>query len=124
MDYKRSAGDKWVARGNVSAYDFTETDFTGDSTWRDLDFSSVVPAGTKWIRIILYVKGNTLGSYFQLRESSVSEDYNRKNVQIRVPAITEDREFTFRLSADYKIQYKRQAAVVFPSINMVVTHYS
>lgn len=83
MEFKHS-GDEWteigaggdggqghvyVDRGDkATGYDFTEADLTLDATWRDIDFSSVVPVGA--VAVVMWVAGRASAAtrVFQFRK--------------------------------------------------------
>jgi hypothetical protein len=53
------------------AADFTETSFTQDGNWHDLDLSGILPAGTKmfWARVVLKVASGAASRNFYLRKN-------------------------------------------------------
>jgi hypothetical protein len=50
-------------------WDFNLSDFTTDTTWRDLDLSSIVPVGAKAVLINVRIKDDAVYSYFMLRKN-------------------------------------------------------
>lgn len=60
MFFLRGAkGVDFVNRGNFATADFTIGDFTKDNTWRELDLTSVIPAGCKCVLVRGYMQGTT-----------------------------------------------------------------
>lgn len=73
-----------VDRGDPSAWDFEETDLTTDNTWRDLDLSSIVPSGARFVLLGGYVVDNAVGSDIQFRKNGNSNDYHRVGATTQV----------------------------------------
>jgi hypothetical protein len=71
--------DKLIDRGDPSDWDFEETDLTTDATWRDLDCSSIVPAGVTHIAFRGYINGST-NNYFQIRKNGNSNAYTAQTI--------------------------------------------
>jgi hypothetical protein len=61
-----------IDRGDPSSHDFSKTDFTTDATWRDLDLSSIVPAGAKMVNLIIYGYGDTANATMSIRKNGNS----------------------------------------------------
>ena len=55
MFFSQAAGAKWTNRGDAAEEDFIVTDLTFDNTWRDLDFSGIVPKGASLIFVSLKI---------------------------------------------------------------------
>lgn len=66
----------YTDRGDPDAVDFTESDFTKDSTWRDLDISGIVGAAQRLVLIQCNVQVNGVAKGFNLREKGNSLAYN------------------------------------------------
>lgn len=49
---------------------FDETDLTIDTAWHSLDFSAIVPNGTEWLLIKLFMKASATTGYILLGENS------------------------------------------------------
>lgn len=71
-----NAGMLFVDRGDPSSVDFAVGDFTKDDTWRDLDLSSIVPAGAKGIIITCDIVGSATNQPAKFRKKSNSNTYN------------------------------------------------
>jgi len=76
----RTSLDVWrfIDRGDPSAFDFTlsGTPLTTDGTWRDLDLSSIVPAGAKLVLFIVYILDDAANSAFGIRKNGNSNAFN------------------------------------------------
>lgn len=67
----------WIVdRGDAAGSDWTVGDFTTDGTWRDLDCSSIVPAGAKFIHFRMVLRDDAVGSGFRLRKKGNSNAVN------------------------------------------------
>lgn len=58
-----------VNRGDPAATDWDETDLTTDATWRDLDLSSVVPAGARFVHLLVEVTDDAANSLIKFRRN-------------------------------------------------------
>jgi len=102
-----SVGDTYTTRGDQSAFDFTKNDFTRDAGWHDLDLSSIVPAGTKLIRVKLRLYANNNKHVTQWRRNG----YTGASVFIRCyahqwsVATDSDYEFLIEPDSNRKIEY-------------------
>lgn len=67
----------FVDRGDPAAWDFAVGDLTTDGTWRDLDLSSIVPAGAKAVAIIVGIQDDAVGNTLQLRKNGNSNAVNK-----------------------------------------------
>lgn len=123
MFFIRRRGLIWKPRGEVAAYDLTETDFTQDSTWQTMVVPAVVPLNAKRVKFLVSQKCNTLGAYTQWRENGVTSDFNRYTRQMRVPAISEVFILDLALNNANQIDYKVQA-LVWIDLNFVVTAWA
>jgi len=63
-----AGGMTYVNRGDPSDWDFTVSNFTRDDTWRDLDLSSIVPAGAVAVTLSCVIKANATGKYVIFRK--------------------------------------------------------
>lgn len=63
-----------VDRGDPAAYDFDVSDYTDDGTWREQDFSAIVPAGAYAILIKARCQSSTAGAYIGWRKNGNSND--------------------------------------------------
>lgn len=85
MFFSKSAGDKFVDRGNVTPVDFSAGSLTADGSWHELDLSSIIPVGTKLVMLrtsmiaiatigVLKVKKNGLANDINVDISSMETD--------------------------------------------------
>lgn len=72
------ADEKYVDRGDASAWDFLVGDFTADATWRDLDLSGVVPAAgaSHLVHLRLSCRGPGVGNNLYMRENGNANAVN------------------------------------------------
>lgn len=106
-------------RGDPSGYDFAKAALITDGTWRDLDLSGIVPAGTKAVVIETYIQDDAVNSSIYYRKKGHTQDYNIAecstqvaNVHIRCQRITACNE-------DRIIQYNA-SNLVWTDINIII----
>ena len=85
-EYEPDSGDELVDRGDPASYDWTEASLTSDSTWRDLDLSSIVPEGTRWVLLGVILHYGEI----RFREDGNSNAINRAQVTDRNEDVAED----------------------------------
>ena len=95
----------FVDRGDPSAWDFEEGVLTTDDTWRDLDLSSIVPAGATQVLIGGYIADDVLGTYFQLRENGNSDGYNAFTLTTQVANVGIEINALVSLDSNRVIEY-------------------
>jgi len=110
--------DKLIDRGDPSDWDFEETDLTTDATWRDLDCSSIVPAGVTHIAFRGYINGST-NDYFQIRKNGNSNAYTAQTITCQR---TGPIEFSWIVSCDTsRIVEYLASNVSWTGIKIVIT---
>ena len=92
-------------RGDASAWDFDQDDLTEDATWRDLDLSSIVPAGAKTVLLLVIVKDDAVGSVFYIRENGNSNEYNKSGIKTMVVNESNMQDFIVACDSDRKVEY-------------------
>lgn len=123
MWFIKSRGIKWVGRAAQGANDFTVSDFTGDSTWHELDFSSKLPTNAKWVLFSVGIKGNVIASYMQWNSVEVGGDNPQYDCQVYNTSVTTTRTIMLPLSSDLKVLYRLQAAITWSSVNLDIIAY-
>lgn len=83
-DLEINAG--FVDRGDPATYDFAFVAFTMDATWRNLDLSSIIPAGAYAVNIGGYIKGTAANQYILIRKNGNSNAINTGRVYTQVGA--------------------------------------
>lgn len=76
----KKPGLKYVARGDPSAYDFSQSTLTQDSAWHSMDLSAIIPANAKLVHLALGAAHATPGRYFKVRKPGLSNDFAVANV--------------------------------------------
>ena len=72
----RLAAGSLIDRGDPTAVDYTLTSFTADGTWRDLNLSSIVPAGAKAIWLAVRIKDAVVGTLAKFRKNGLTNAIN------------------------------------------------
>jgi len=112
----------YVDRGDPSTDDFTISDLTTDGTWRTLNFSSIVPSGTKAIVLRVSVKDDATPKQIAFRKKG---NTNTKNTQA-ISVTTTNQEIHACLivpcDSQRRIEYNATSAT-WDQINIVATGY-
>ena len=110
----------FVDRGDPSAFDFSIGDLTTDATWRDLDLSSIIPAGAKAVLFSATVRDDdAANSVFQLREKGNSNTHNVAAIRTQAAAVTQELALIVVPDSDRKVQYKA-SNVTWNKIDLLV----
>jgi len=110
----------YVDRGDPSDYDFAVGDFTFDSTWNDLDLSSIVPAGAYAVDISVTITSTNPNYTMYFRKKGITNYHNSLNQQIPAAAASLTMNGIVALDANGKIQYFAVAAATWTRCNFVV----
>lgn len=95
----------FVNRGDPQNYDFSITNFTCDETWRDLDFSAIVPSNAKAVLIRGLITSNTIGAIIRLRKKGQTYDRNRCDWIIQIAGIAAPGLGIIPIDPTGKLQY-------------------
>lgn len=107
MDANPAAASlSFTDRGDPAANDYTQTDFTRDNAYHDLDLSAIVGANACLVLISVHIKASTTNEEMKVGTSGNSNDYNtawRKTISANV-----DYRYDIWVWTDAagKIQYK------------------
>lgn len=124
MFFTKRAGLKFIDAGDKAGHDFTVGDFTGDSSWHDLDLSSKVPANAKWVIMSLKIKGNIPSCYMEWASKSMSSGYPQYNFICQVANILGTGTMILPLDSEKKVQYRLQAAVTWAGVDVDIIAYA
>jgi hypothetical protein len=72
----RKPGMKWYDRGDPSAVDFDHNGLTHDNAWHDIDFSAIVPAGTKIVKLRIIIADTVPGTAIKFRCKGNTNTFN------------------------------------------------
>lgn len=116
------AGLSLTDRGDVTPVDYDVNDFTIDYAYHELDISSKVGAGVRYVLIQLTIKTTTVDESFYIGENGNSNPYNSFS-RIFIIADKSIRHSGWVLTdAAGKIQYKFSTGT-WTSIDMVIRAY-
>ena len=107
---------------DVDAYDWSDTDFTTDATWYDLDCSSIVAAGTELIHIRAYITDGAAASWFNFRKNGNSNAHVVYGGRTQVADVGLEISCVVPCDDDYVIEY-RGADLAFTHIYVLVAGY-
>lgn len=117
------AGGGPTDRGDPAAYDWTQADFTQDATWRDLDCSSIVPAGKTFILLLGYVLGTAGDKTIYFRKKGNANSIIIPGFTYNVANYTSYFQLLCACDVNRKIQYYISAGS-FTTIRLAVAAYS
>lgn len=95
----------YVDRGDPAADDFTISSFTRDSTWRDLDLSSIVPAGAKAVALRIAYRNTTAGPDASFRKKGNSNAINMSTILCTVANQAASADLAVLCNTNRFIQY-------------------
>jgi hypothetical protein len=95
----------YVDRGDNATNDFILTDLTTDGTWRDLDLSSIVPAGAKAVYLVINVQDDAASSVLSLRKNGITNDRNKGIIRTQVANIVIDMSMIVSCDSNRVIEY-------------------
>lgn len=110
----------WTDRGDPSSWDFTEADLTTDATWRDLDLSSIVPAGTTQVRMTVMMTDDAAGNILQFRKNGNSNEIAKQILRTQVANIPTGDDIEVACDSNRVIEYYA-SNTTFTSIYIAVT---
>lgn len=92
-------------RGDPSTYDWTDADLTTDGTWRDLDLSSIVPAGAKAVLLRVQAKDDVEQIILRFRKKGNTNDVNVAIMGVHIANVTMQNNLIVNCDANRIIQY-------------------
>jgi hypothetical protein len=110
----------FVDRGDASAFDFTVSDFTTDGNWHDLDFSSIVPAEAKAVKLKLDVVDNLPQQYIIFRKDGNTNIFNVQTAVTQVANVFNSFDLIIALPPSRIVEYLA-TATTWSGINALVT---
>lgn len=109
----------YVDRGDPASIDKNMNDFTKDGTWRDLDLSSIVPAGAVSVHINVAIQSNLIGGRAFFRQHGNSNDINTSGVRCGTGGRAVISTFFVSCDVDRHIDYFIDTAT-WTTVNFVV----
>ncbi|MBA7654814.1 hypothetical protein ES703_62707 [subsurface metagenome] len=96
----------FVDRGDPVGPDWQLVSFTVDGTWRDLDLSSIVPAGAKAVLFNLGMISGSMSSFFELRKKTNANNIVRTFSNVQVASVVQGYDLVTACSDARIVQYK------------------
>lgn len=115
----RGAIDMYVDRGDPAAFDFDKTDLTTDGTWRDLDLSSIIPAGAKMALLKTELQSANAGDKVVYRQKGNSNEINACGCEALRANVARTRLGLVAVDVNRKIQYNADN-LAWTTLNIVV----
>jgi len=101
--------DRFVDRGNVTAWDWRASGLTHDDNWHDLDCSLIVPAGATLILLQANIFDTSSGIYFFVRHPDLTGYGNWGRVYTQVGNLKTVADLLIQCPADRILEYKIDA---------------
>jgi len=114
------AGHQFHDRGDPASADWTEATLITDNVWRDLDCSSIVPAGAVAILFRAYIVDDAVGSAFLMRKNGNSNVWVGPGCRIQVANVGADGDFIVACDANRVVEYKT-SPTTFTNIYLTVS---
>jgi len=95
----------FVDRGDPVAHDFSLANFTTDGTWRDLDLSTIVPAGAKAVLVKVIISDGAVNSQFALRKNGNTNTVTSANLRTQAVDVYHDGDMVVALDGNRFIEY-------------------
>ena len=103
-------GATFVDRGDQASLDWTHATLTEDSTWRDLNLSSVVPAGAIAVLFRVSVNYTTPGDYLMIQEKGNTNGVNRGIITAQVSGVSNRSDMIVACDGSRFCEYKATAS--------------
>jgi len=100
-----AGGGGYVDRGDPDAADFNVGTLTTDSTWRDLDLSSIVDAGASAVNLHLFIQDDVVDSEFRFRAKGNSNIWARSGLRTQVANLFNGGSMVVALDSNRVCQY-------------------
>ncbi len=110
---------KIIDYGDSSSAGWDLTALTTDGAWHDLDLSSIVPAGAKFVLMKIYVQDDAAGSYVQLRKNGNTEIFNAFTCRTQVANQVNEQDGWVACDTNRVIEY-RTANLTYTAIYLRV----
>ena len=111
----------YVDRGDPAAYDFEQGAMTTDNTWRDMDLSSIVPAGAKAVLLSVWARQTTdTERQYSFRKNGNSNAYAMSTNFNQVTSKLQGNDFVVSLDANRVIEYRFETGVTWSLIRITV----
>jgi len=92
-------------RGEPGGFDFDQGDLTTDEAWHDLDLSSIIPAGTVAVDLVVSVTDETAGNVIYFRKNGLASNYTSPKIRTQVANIQITDNILVPVDSNGKIEY-------------------
>ena len=106
-------------KGDSTAVDFTQAVLTTDATWRDLNLSTKIPLGTKWVILAVELKDDAAGSYLMFRKNGYYNSNNISQLATQVANVSVYGDLMIQVDSNRIIEYKA-SNLAFTNINIKI----
>jgi len=94
-----------VDRGDPTSPDFDETTLTTDGTWQTLDLSGIVPAGTKFVYLVVLILDDATDKAISFRKNGNGSVANLPSVRTQVANISNDNQMWVACDDNRIVEY-------------------
>ena len=105
--------------GDSTAVDFTQANLVTDATWRDLNLSTKIPLGTRWVILAVELKDDAAGSYLMFRKNGYYNSNNVSQLATQVANVSVFSDMFVQVDNDRIIEYKG-SNLAFVAINIKI----
>lgn len=113
----------YIAKGDLSANDFTIGDFSVGTGWNVLDFTGIVPSGTRLIHITLNVTCASTYRQIRFRQTGFNNVYNIQGLRTASGARQVRGTFFIQCSPDLLVDYNVQSGTWTEIALAVIGYY-
>lgn len=119
MFFSRSAGSKYLDRGDIAALDYTQATLTQDGAWHSLDISSIVGAGRRLVLLRVRVLDGEVGKKGAFKTNGDVNAVNSSEIYTHVANVINEADMWVFTDTAGIIEYLF-SNVVFTSILVAV----
>lgn len=96
----------YIDRGAFGPNDFTQADLIQDGTWRELDFSAIVPDGATAINLHWTAQDAAIGKILYIRPAGDTTTIGTCMIRSQVANLGYGAYTPMSISADRKVEYR------------------
>ncbi len=100
----------YVDRGDPASFDFTETDFTDDGAWHDLDLSAIIPATARALLIEFDINTVNREKHIRIRKYGNTNAINHQDIETFIAGAHQSGSVIVAVDSNRIIEYNIDAA--------------
>jgi len=111
---------KWYDAGDIETHSFRQEYFSLNGAWHDLDLSSIIPEGTKQVRLSITFKADSVGRSVYFRKSGNTEYINVATICEYYAKALHYFQIDVFCSDDLQIAYKGYSDIIITQLDVDV----